>query len=73
MNIRVTAAGSPLSEKELECVLWLADGKSAEEIAMIMGRSKWTIQKRIESAKQYAMVAKDTALVAKALRMGWIA
>ena len=72
MNTRATVLGSPLTEKELKCVEWLAEGKTIQEIGMILGAKKNTIMKRLESAKAYADVSKDTALVAKAIRQGWI-
>ena len=72
MNTRATVLGSPLTEKELKCVEWLAEGKTIAEISIILGAKRNTVMKRLESAKAYADVSKDTALVAKAIRQGWI-
>lgn len=73
MNVRVTVNNSPLSAKEIECVMWMADGKTIDDMAQIMGLSRNTIMRRVENAKLAAMAANAPALVAKALRMGWIA
>lgn len=72
MTIRQRIEGCPLSVNEIECVSWLAEGKSAAETAIIIGSTQYTVQRRLKSAMDYAMVCKNTALVAKALRMGWI-
>lgn len=63
----------PFSQRQVEMVQWLANGKTALEISRILGLSIWTVQKYLDRAKQAAGVRKDTALVATALRNGWIA
>lgn len=63
----------PFSQRQVEMIQWLANGKTASEIGEILGLSLWTVQKYLDRAKQAAGVRKDTALVATALRNGWIA
>lgn len=41
-----------LTRKEVECLKWCIQGKSAEEIALILNISKRTVEAHIESAKQ---------------------
>lgn len=62
----------PLTEKELACVRWLADGHHAHDIADIASRSIWTIRKHIENAHDKTGSATSAGLVAMALRRGWI-
>lgn len=62
----------PLSERQLEVLLWLAEGKTAAEIAIIMGITCNTSTNHIANAKRAVGVNKDTALVATAFRRGWI-
>lgn len=60
------------SQRHIETIRWMAEGKTAAEISVILGRHQRTIEKRIFTAKKVAGVYKDTALVAVALRNGWI-
>jgi DNA-binding CsgD family transcriptional regulator len=63
----------PLRPRELEAVKLLADGNSAKEIAIIWGRSPWTVNRIITNALRASDQHKTVSLVAKALREGWIA
>lgn len=63
----------PLPPQLTEVVLMMSDGKSAKQIAYEKSWSTWTAQTYIATAKKLAGVQKDTALVATALRRGWIA
>jgi len=67
-----TPSPCPLNTKQLEAVQWLANGKTADEIGTITGITKFAVQKRLQLAKEIVGVGKDTALVAIALRHGWI-
>lgn len=68
----MSASVCPLKPRQLEAVKWLAEGKSAAEIGILMGKPHRTMEKIIFSAKDAAGVHKLTALVATALRQGWI-
>jgi len=41
-----------LSPRELECLEWAAQGKSAWEIGCILGISRYTVASYLESAKE---------------------
>lgn len=62
----------PFMARRLEVVQWLSLGKTASEIAEIMGTTKWTVQTHIATAKEAVGAANAVSLVARALREGWI-
>ena len=63
----------PLTPAQVEMVQMLADGKMRKQVADHFGVSEVTIHKQLQEACDRATVVnKDFALVAKALRMGWI-
>lgn len=62
----------PLPSRQLECVLWLANGKTAIETGVILGLSPETIKKYLQKARDATDVTTGPALVALALRKGWI-
>ncbi|KQV31128.1 helix-turn-helix transcriptional regulator [Rhizobium sp. Root1204] len=70
MNIHIPVC--PLSARQLEVIKWLSFGKSAEEIGIIMGIKRRTAQAHLAQAKDAIGAGKNTALVATALREGWI-
>lgn len=61
-----------ITKREREILTLICDGKSAQEIAMILGCSVHTVRTHIESLKDTFSVYKDTALVAAAIRKGVI-
>ncbi len=63
----------PLTPRQLECVTLLADGKSTKLIADQLGISTHTVTVYLKICRDRAGVSKETALVAKAIREGWIA
>lgn len=62
----------PLTTRQVEVTQWLAEGKIAAEIADILGIAQQTVQRHILNARAICGAAKDTGLVAMALRKGWI-
>ncbi len=62
----------PLSPRQLQCVTLLADGESTKLIAHKLGISTHTVSAYLKMSREKAGVSKETALVAKALREGWI-
>ena len=62
----------PTHRKRLECVRLLSIGKTYEEQAIILDLSRVAVMSRLDDARRKANVHKSTALVAKALREGWI-
>jgi LuxR family quorum-sensing system transcriptional regulator CciR len=59
-----------LSERQLECLLLLAQGKTAEEIARILGRGKETVITQLKKARELYGVYEKTSLVTHALNNG---
>ena len=64
--------GSVLAERELQCLLAIANGGTDKEIAKRDGVSPRSIKGRIESAMHKLGVFKRTALIAEAMRLGLI-
>lgn len=62
----------PLTPRQLECVSKLAEGKHAKEIAHEMGVKLSSVVDLLVNCRRKAGVTKETALVAKAIREGWI-
>ncbi|SDI40986.1 helix-turn-helix transcriptional regulator [Pseudomonas abietaniphila] len=64
--------GSILAERELQCLLAIANGDTDKEVAKRDGVSPRSIKGRIESAMHKLGVFKRAALVAEAMRLGLI-
>lgn len=64
--------GCPLSHRELEIVGHMADGTTAKVIAQKTGLTFNTINMFIKMARRATGAKNSTALVATALRKGWI-
>lgn len=62
----------PLTLRQIQIVKLMADGKSASEMAAIIGLSRYTINFYIADALRSAGTPKATGLVAMSLRKGWI-
>ncbi|WP_158285687.1 helix-turn-helix transcriptional regulator [Pseudohoeflea suaedae] len=63
---------SPLTERELECVVWTAAGKTSVEIAKILNLSEHTVNHYLNNATRKSGTVNRTQTVASALRNGWI-
>lgn len=61
-----------LSERELECLRWTADGKTSSEISTILSLSEHTINHYLISATKKLDAVNRTQAVAKSIRKGWI-
>ena len=66
------ATSGPLSERERECLFWVSEGKTTEEIALILGVSANTVNKYIVSSIQKLSAGNRTMAVAIAMRCGVI-
>lgn len=64
--------GNVLAERELQCLLAIANGGTDKEIAKRDGVSPRSIKGRIESVMHKLGVFKRTALIAEAIRLGLI-
>lgn len=62
-----------LSDREREAMLWTADGKTASEIAPILGLTKRTVDFHINNAATKLNASNKTHAVANAMGMGLIA
>jgi DNA-binding CsgD family transcriptional regulator len=60
----------PLSERERECLFWVAEGKTTEEVALIVGVSANTANRYISQAIQKLAAANRAKAVATAIRRG---
>lgn len=57
-----------LTERELECIYWIAEGKTSDEIAMILGISKNTINNYIRSVMRKTATKNRSEAIAYAVR-----
>lgn len=62
-----------LSEREVEMLKWTADGKTAEEISVILGISTRTVNFHISQAVSKLQVANKTSATVKAALYGLLA
>lgn len=62
----------PLTEKQIDIVKLVADGKTNEEIAIVLGISSRAVARRIERAWHATFTFNRTQLACAALRQGWI-
>ena len=62
--------GIYLTSKEAQCVYWLIQGKSADEIAMIEGNATKTIHRHLENVRKKLNCYKQTQLVKIVLDAG---
>lgn len=57
-----------LTERELECLYWIAEGKTSDEIAMILGISRNTINNYITSVMRKTSTKNRSEAIAYAVR-----
>lgn len=72
MTTAVMSESHPLRDIDIETLRWMADGKTAAEIAEITGLTKWGVQTRISRMMGSTGAANAPGLVAMAFRNGWI-
>lgn len=68
-----TEEGVRLSPRERECLLWVAEGKTAWETAIILGLSEHTVRCYLENARHKLGAANNTHAVNKAARANLLA
>lgn len=68
-----TSPGSPLLQRELECLRWCAVGKTKWEIGEILGISERTVKFHLDQVRHKLNCMNVTHAVAKALAIGLIA
>jgi DNA-binding CsgD family transcriptional regulator len=60
----------PLSERERECLFWVAEGKTTDDVALIVGVSANTANRYIAQAIRKLSAANRAKAVATAIRRG---
>lgn len=63
---------SPLTQRERQCLAWVARGKTKAETAAIMGVTTRTVVFHIENARRKLGAASMSHALALALRCGWL-
>ena len=66
------AAEDPLSERERECLFWVSEGKTTDEVAVIIGVSSNTVNSYITHAMQKLSASNRPMAIATAVRSGII-
>lgn len=72
MTGKITGAAfsDPLSQRERECLFWVAEGKTTEEVALILGVSHNTTNRYIAHAIRKLSASNRAKAVATAIRGG---
>ncbi len=66
------AARSPISERERECLCWVSQGKTTDEVAVILGVSSNTVNSYVTHAIQKLSARNRAMAIATAIRAGFI-
>lgn len=71
---RAPAAGgeSPISDRERECLLWVSEGKTTDEVAVILGVSSNTVNSYVAHAIHKLSARNRAMAIATAIRAGLI-
>lgn len=70
--LRAAITRDPLSDRERECLLWVAEGKTTEEVALILGVSGNTVNSYVTNAIQKLSASNRAMAIATAIRSGII-
>lgn len=62
----------PLSDRERECLFWVSEGKTTDEVALIIGVSSNTVNSYITHAMQKLSASNRAMAIATAIRSGII-
>lgn len=68
--LAAAAASNPLSERERECLFWVSEGKTTEEVSVILGVAANTVNSYITHAMQKLSASNRPMAVATAIRSG---
>jgi LuxR family transcriptional regulator, quorum-sensing system regulator SinR len=61
-----------ITKRELEALVWSAEGKTIAEIAALLGKSELTVRSHLDSARFKLQAHNRTHAVAKAIRAGLV-
>jgi DNA-binding CsgD family transcriptional regulator len=67
-----TTTQDPLSDRERECLFWVSEGKTTDEVAVILGVSSNTVNSYITHAIQKFSASNRAMAIATAIRSGII-
>lgn len=70
--LRAAVAQDPLSDRERECLLWASEGKTTDEVAVILGVSANTVNSYVTHAIQKLSASNRAMAIATAIRSGII-
>ncbi|MFA6153235.1 LuxR C-terminal-related transcriptional regulator [Mesorhizobium sp.] len=70
--IAAAAMQDPLSDRERECLFWVSEGKTTDEVAVILGVSSNTVNSYITHAIQKFAASNRAMAIATAIRSGII-
>jgi len=70
--LRAAVTRDPLSDRERECLLWVSEGKTTEEVALILGVSGNTVNNYVTHAIQKLSASNRAMAIATAIRSGMI-
>ncbi|MCG6115523.1 MAG: helix-turn-helix transcriptional regulator [Mesorhizobium sp.] len=68
----IVEPGDPLSERERECLRWVSEGKTTDEVALILGVSSNTVNSYVTHAIQKLSASNRAMAMATAIRNGLI-
>lgn len=71
-SVSVEPGASPISERERECLLWVSEGKTTDEVAVILGVSSNTVNSYVAHAIQKLSARNRPMAIAAAIRSGLI-
>lgn len=70
--LRAAVAQDALSDRERECLVWVSEGKTTDEVAVILGVSGNTVNSYITNAIQKLSASNRAMAIATAIRSGII-
>lgn len=70
--LRAATTQDPLSDRERECLVWVSEGKTTDEVALILGVSGNTVNNYITHAIQKLSASNRAMAIATAIRSGII-
>jgi DNA-binding CsgD family transcriptional regulator len=70
--LRQAVTQDPLSDRERECLIWVSEGKTTDEVALILGVSGNTVNSYITHAIQKLSASNRAMAIATAIRSGII-
>ncbi|MDQ6433753.1 LuxR C-terminal-related transcriptional regulator [Mesorhizobium sp. LHD-90] len=68
--LAATTQQDPLSDRERECLYWVSEGKTTDEVALILGVSSNTVNSYVTHAIQKFSASNRVMAVATAIRSG---